>query len=147
MFRSDFVRINLACRDITHVPTVAESTLGMKIFDLFFEKENQGENAYDPLRSGEQIGDPSNQSQHKKARMDSSPTQHDTRSFGVAKARMGSWARKPYAGSQSAPSKRMCTTKDQDWLGGKDKTLEIDNGKGASKENDLGDLSWGTFDD
>jgi len=47
------VRINLACRDITHVPTVAESTLGMKIFDLFFEKQNQGENAYDPLRSGE----------------------------------------------------------------------------------------------
>ena len=38
-FRTDFLRIKkLSCRDVTQVPAVAERSLGIKIFDFFFER-------------------------------------------------------------------------------------------------------------
>lgn len=146
-FRTDYVRINLSCRDITQVPAVAESTLGLKIYDFFFEREVHGENATDPLRGGEMIGDPSNQSQHKNPRMDPGTNLDGAGYSGGTKSGMASWARKPYAGSQSAPSKRALSPKALEWLQDKDKNLKIDSGKGASKEDDLGDISWGNSDD
>lgn len=33
--RNDFVRIKLACRDVSQVPNSAENTLGMLIYDFF----------------------------------------------------------------------------------------------------------------
>jgi len=146
-FRTDYVRINLACRDITQVPAVAESTLGLKIYDFFFEREVHGENATDPLRGGEMIGDPSNQSQHKKPRMDPGTNLDGAGYSGGTKSGLASWAGKPYAGSQSAPSKRALSPKALEWLQDKDKNLKIDSRKGASKEDDLGDISWGNSDD
>lgn len=38
-FRSDYVRVKIACRDASLVPSSAEGTLGMMIYDFFFERE------------------------------------------------------------------------------------------------------------
>ena len=39
-FNSDFVRIKIACRDINEIPAVAESTLGMFLYDFYFELDD-----------------------------------------------------------------------------------------------------------
>ncbi|CAN6296870.1 unnamed protein product [Urochloa humidicola] len=41
-FKPEFVRIKIACRDIYSVPDSAESTLGMYLYDFFFELEEPG---------------------------------------------------------------------------------------------------------
>lgn len=38
-FRSDFVRMKIACRDVLRVPKKAEGNLGMYIHDFIFERE------------------------------------------------------------------------------------------------------------
>ncbi|KAJ1283270.1 hypothetical protein BS78_03G115800 [Paspalum vaginatum] len=38
-YRNDYVRVRIACRDVTQVPAVAESSLGLFIYDFFFERE------------------------------------------------------------------------------------------------------------
>ncbi|WVZ71628.1 hypothetical protein U9M48_020195 [Paspalum notatum var. saurae] len=38
-YRNDYVRVRIACRDVTQVPAVAESSLGLFIFDFSFERE------------------------------------------------------------------------------------------------------------
>lgn len=38
-FRHDYVRMKIACRDVTKVPRTAESALGMSILDFHFERE------------------------------------------------------------------------------------------------------------
>ncbi|KAG2596797.1 uncharacterized protein LOC120706513 [Panicum virgatum] len=38
-YRNDYVRMRIACRDVTQVPAVAESSLGLFIYDFFFERE------------------------------------------------------------------------------------------------------------
>jgi len=38
-FRHDYVRVKIACRDITKVPRTAESTLGLVLHDFTFERE------------------------------------------------------------------------------------------------------------
>ncbi|CAL4964223.1 unnamed protein product [Urochloa decumbens] len=38
-YRDDYVRMRIACRDVTQVPEVAESSLGLFIYDFFFERE------------------------------------------------------------------------------------------------------------
>ena len=39
-FNLDFVRIKIACRDIHEIPAVAESTLGMFLYDFYFELDD-----------------------------------------------------------------------------------------------------------
>jgi len=38
-FRHDYVRVKIACRDITKVPRTVESTLGLVLHDFTFERE------------------------------------------------------------------------------------------------------------
>ncbi|CAL4976870.1 unnamed protein product [Urochloa decumbens] len=38
-YRDDYVKMRIACRDVTQVPEVAESSLGLFIYDFFFERE------------------------------------------------------------------------------------------------------------
>lgn len=38
-YRVDYVRLKIACRDVSKVPKSAESGLGMSIFDFGFERE------------------------------------------------------------------------------------------------------------
>lgn len=38
-YRNDYVRMRIACRDVTQVPAVAESSLGLFIYDFFFERD------------------------------------------------------------------------------------------------------------
>jgi hypothetical protein len=40
-FNQEFVRLKIACRDVSLVPESAESTLGVYIYDFFFELEEQ----------------------------------------------------------------------------------------------------------
>ena len=49
-FRPEHVRIKLACRDVSRVPAVAEGTLGLKIYDFFFEREVVDNPSLVPLR-------------------------------------------------------------------------------------------------
>lgn len=42
-FRHDYVRVKIACRDITKVPRTAESALGLSIMDFHFEREVEEE--------------------------------------------------------------------------------------------------------
>lgn len=51
-FRNDYVRVKIACRDISQVPAVAESSLGMKIYDFSFEREVPEEHHNERLRVG-----------------------------------------------------------------------------------------------
>lgn len=37
------VRVKIACRDVKEVPASAEGTLGLFIYDLFFEMESQSQ--------------------------------------------------------------------------------------------------------
>jgi hypothetical protein len=38
-FRVDYVRLRIACRDITKVPKTAEGVLGLTLYDFGFERE------------------------------------------------------------------------------------------------------------
>lgn len=98
--RSNFVRIKLACRDVSRVPAVAESTLGLRIYDFSFEREVEESSSNDTLRAGEKIGDPSNQSSSKKPRMEEPRVDKDKNLMG---SELGHG--RFYAGSHSAPSK------------------------------------------
>lgn len=66
--RSDYVRVKIACRDVLRVPVSAESTLGMNIYDFFFEREIHDESQPEERKVGVQIEDPSEQPYHKKMR-------------------------------------------------------------------------------
>ena len=38
-YKTEFVRIKIACRDVHEVPASAEGNLGIYIYDFFFELE------------------------------------------------------------------------------------------------------------
>jgi hypothetical protein len=42
-FRVDYVRIKIACRDLTKVPKTAEGVLGITVYDFGFEREIETE--------------------------------------------------------------------------------------------------------
>lgn len=54
-FRHDYVRVRIACRDITEVPRTAESTLGLFLHDFTFEREVEIEAPTRTLQSGIRI--------------------------------------------------------------------------------------------
>lgn len=70
-FRSDFVRMKIACRDVSKVPRKAKGTLGMAIHDFIFEREVSEEVAGRVLSSGIKVGD--NDHPTKKFKPDSHP--------------------------------------------------------------------------
>lgn len=40
--KNDYVRVKIACRDVTLVPASTESSLGLMIYDFFFFERNFG---------------------------------------------------------------------------------------------------------
>lgn len=68
-FKLDYVRMRIACRDITKVPRTAESTLGLFIHDFSFEREINDGNQEDLLKNGIRIGE-GDQPPHKKSKTD-----------------------------------------------------------------------------
>lgn len=56
-FRYDYVRMRIACRDVTRVPRTAEGALGMYVIDFEFEREVPGEGAERVLKSGIKVID------------------------------------------------------------------------------------------
>lgn len=73
-FRMEFVRMKIACRDITRVPRVAEGTLGLNVHDFIFEREVQAKDTVKVLSSGIKVGDNDTQPPSKKFKGDSSKT-------------------------------------------------------------------------
>lgn len=68
IFKSEYVRIKIACRDVMQVPASAESSLGLKLFDFFFEREVSEEAQQNATKLGVKID--SNQPQSKKPRIE-----------------------------------------------------------------------------
>lgn len=56
-FRHDYVRVRIACRDITKVSRSAESTLGIYLHDFIYEREVEVEGTDQNLNSGIMISD------------------------------------------------------------------------------------------
>jgi len=56
-FRYDYVRLKIACRDISKVPKTAEGTLGLYIIDFEFEREIPDGKGERMLRNGIKVGE------------------------------------------------------------------------------------------
>lgn len=56
-YRYDYVRLKIACRDVSKVPKSAEGTLSMYIIDFGFEREMAEEGGEKVLKSGIKVGD------------------------------------------------------------------------------------------
>ena len=72
-YRYDYVRMRIACRDVTKVPKTAEGTLGMYIIDFGFEREVPSEGGDKTLRSGIKVGE---DRPNKKSKADTSSGSH-----------------------------------------------------------------------
>ncbi|CAN6332099.1 unnamed protein product [Urochloa humidicola] len=75
--KSDYVRMRIACRDATKVPTSVEGTLGLKIYDFFFEREVLDEMPEDGAKIGVQADAPSGQPNPKRVRLTGESGQKD----------------------------------------------------------------------
>lgn len=67
-FRHDYVRMRIACMDVTKVPRTARSTLGLFIHVFTFEREVEVEEGERFLKSGIKVGDRDGQSSPKRFR-------------------------------------------------------------------------------
>lgn len=67
-FRVDYVRMRIACRDITKVPKTAEGVLGLTVYDFGFEREILEGSNEKTLKSGIVVSD--DQPPNKKQRAD-----------------------------------------------------------------------------
>ena len=54
-FNRDFVRLKIACRDVNLVPPSAECSLGMLLYDFYFEKDEPVEDNQDVLKTKIQV--------------------------------------------------------------------------------------------
>jgi len=107
-FNQDYVRIHIACMDITKVPRTARCTLGMAMYEFIYEREVVMEEGERALKSGVIVSNPQNTPQKQNMPGGSSsrqPKQQEGRS--VSKfARMGTG----YDNSQSQSENTMkCT--------------------------------------
>ncbi|CAN6359249.1 unnamed protein product, partial [Urochloa humidicola] len=75
--KSDYVRMRIACRDATKVPASVERTLGLKIYDFFFEREVLDEMPEDGAKIGVQADAPSGQPNPKRVRLTGESGQKD----------------------------------------------------------------------
>ncbi|AQK94770.1 hypothetical protein ZEAMMB73_Zm00001d010734 [Zea mays] len=55
--RNEYVRARIACRDVTVVPGVVESSLGLFLYDFFFEREIHSEEDEQSLEAGIRVDD------------------------------------------------------------------------------------------
>jgi hypothetical protein len=70
--RPEFVRMRIACRDITKVPRKAKGTLGLAIHYFIFEREVQQSESGRVLSSGIRVGESDTQPPPKKQKVESS---------------------------------------------------------------------------
>ena len=56
-FRTDYVRMRIACRDILKVPSIAKGTLGLYLHDFIFEREVPEEDSMKTLKSGIKVNE------------------------------------------------------------------------------------------
>ncbi|KAL5665135.1 hypothetical protein ACJX0J_025243, partial [Zea mays] len=55
--RNEYVRARIACRDVTAVPGVVEGSLGLFLYDFFFEREIHSEEDEQSLETGIRVDD------------------------------------------------------------------------------------------
>ena len=89
-FRADYVRVKIACRDISRVPKTTDGALGLYIYDFTFEREVQGDGTIKTLSSGIKITEKDHQPQRfkvdeppKTLQITSSSSQGGNQNFGV----------------------------------------------------------------
>lgn len=75
-YRYDYVRLKIACRDVTRVPKTAEGTLGMYIIDFEFEREVPKDAGSKVLKSGIVVSEDT-QPPAKKSKADLPPMNQD----------------------------------------------------------------------
>ena len=56
-FNRDYVRMKIACRNIDLVPPSAECSLGLFLYDFFFERETPTDDSHDKLQTQVDVGD------------------------------------------------------------------------------------------
>lgn len=71
---TDYVRVRIACRDINLVSASAESSLGLKIYDFFYEREVEEEVRPDIGKTGIRTDASKDQPSPKKIRTENTPT-------------------------------------------------------------------------
>ncbi|CAL4952032.1 unnamed protein product [Urochloa decumbens] len=71
-FKPEYVRMQIACRDLKEVPASAEGTLGLNIFDFYFVLEEQKENPSEKLKAAVPVGEQDAQPNLKKPRTEES---------------------------------------------------------------------------
>jgi hypothetical protein len=77
-YRYDYVRLRIACRDVSKVSKTAESTLGMYLIDFDFEIEIPKESGPKVLRSGIKVGEHEPQSPAKNLRAELTSSSHQS---------------------------------------------------------------------
>lgn len=82
-FRNDYVRIKLACRDVLRVPPVAESSLGMMIYDFFYEREVPDAHQNKGVKIGVQTDAPAGQPSPKKLKTGAIPMRKKAQLVGL----------------------------------------------------------------
>lgn len=126
-FRSDYVRMKIACRDVLKVPPVAESSLGMMIYDFFYEREIPDAPQNKGIRIGVQSDAPAGQPCSKKLKTGGTTHEKDGAtsklggSFTYGKDG-GGW--KTTTMQQSAPPK-ISLDKEKDGKGGVQENKEV----------------------
>ena len=76
-YRYDYVRLKIACGDVTRVPKTAEGTLGMYIIDFEFEREAPEDAGSKVLKSGIVVSEDT-QPPAKKSKADLPPMNQDS---------------------------------------------------------------------
>jgi hypothetical protein len=71
-YRYDYVRMRIACRDVSRVPKTAEGTLGLYVIDFGFEREVPAGGGERTLKSGIKVGEDA-QSPPKRTKVDAAP--------------------------------------------------------------------------
>ncbi|KAG2564270.1 hypothetical protein PVAP13_8KG244700 [Panicum virgatum] len=71
-FKPEFVRVKIACRDITKVPSSAECNLGLFIYDFFFDLEASDQLGHNTQNVATKVGDHESQPSQKKMRTEDS---------------------------------------------------------------------------
>ena len=119
-FNRDFVRLKIACRDVNLVPPSAKCSLGMLLYDFYFEKDEPVEDNQDMLKTKIQV-DSADGRQPSVKKMKTSQTSGDVVGTGVdAQTSLGEnvsstygksggkdvkWGGSPIKLSSSAPGK------------------------------------------
>lgn len=128
--RSNYVRVKIACRDVTQVPPSAESSLGLMIYDFFFEREVLEEPNKDKNKIGVQTDSATEQPVNKKLKTEEyKQMKNNEPSKGIEKntpAREENYKKYDW-GQSSAPAKL-------EW--------ELRTSRNQKEEEGKGEVSW-----